>query len=90
MNRQITWRGMEADPELEGRVDEVLAGLPGAGAGVTLAKFVLERRHPSTHAVALILALADGEEPLVRHAEGKDWNTAFLELDRRLARTFAE
>ena len=89
MNRQITWRGMEADAELEGRVDAVIESLPGGGGGVTMAKFVLEQRDPSTHAVALILALADGEEPLVRHAEGKDWNTAFLELDRKLARTFS-
>ena len=57
---------------------------------MTLAKVALEQRQPSIHAVALVLALADGEEALVRHAEAKDWAAAFLELDRKLARAFAE
>lgn len=88
MDKQISWRGIDPDPELERRVDEVLAGIPGGGAGVTLAKFALEIREPSEHAVALVLALADGDEPLVRHAEAKDWSAAFLELNRKLARAF--
>jgi hypothetical protein len=88
LNKQITWRGLDPDSELERRIDEVLVGLPGGGAGVTLAKFALEVRETSEHAVALVLALADGDEPLVRHAEAKDWPAAFLELDRKLARAF--
>ncbi len=90
MNKQITWRGLDPDPELEQRVDEVLERLPGGGAGVTLAKFALELRESDEHAVALVLALADGDEPLVRHGEAKDWPAAFLELDRKLARAFEE
>ncbi len=90
MNKQITWRGLDPDPELEQRIDEVLEGLPGGGAGVTLAKFALELRETGEHAVALVLALADGDEPLVRHGEAKDWPAAFLELDRKLARAFEE
>lgn len=90
LNKQISWRGLDPDPEIERRIDEVLAGLPGGGAGVTLAKVALELREPSVHAVALVLAFADGEESLVRHAEAKDWTAAFLELDRKLARAFAE
>ena len=90
MNKQISWRGLDPTPDLERRIDEVLAGLPGGGAGVTLAKFALELREPGEHAVALALALADGDEPLVRHAEANDWPAAFLELDRKLARAFAE
>ncbi|MGW8282006.1 MAG: hypothetical protein ACWGON_01795 [Gemmatimonadota bacterium] len=90
MNKQISWRGLDPDPEVEKRIDEVLASLPGGGAGVTLAKFALELREPSEHAVALVLAFADGDEALVRHAEAKDWSAAFLELDRKLARAFGE
>ena len=88
MNTQVTWKGCEARPELERRIETLIGGLPGGGAGVTLAKFSLERREPSGHAVALVLALADGGEPLVRHAEAGDWETAFLELERKLARAF--
>jgi hypothetical protein len=88
LNKQITWRGLDPDPALEQRIDEVLAGLPGGGAGVSLAKFALEVRESSEHAVALVLALADGDEPLVRHAEARDWPAAFLELNRKLARAF--
>ena len=90
MNKQITWRGLDPDPELEQRVDEVLERLPGGGAGVTLAKFALELRESDEHAVALVRALADGDEPLVRHGAAKDWPAAFLELDRKLARAFEE
>ncbi len=89
MKRQITWKGCEPDPEIERRIDELIGGLPGGGAGVSLAKFALERREPSDHAVALVLALADGGEPLVRHAEAQDWNTAFLELEKKLERDFS-
>jgi hypothetical protein len=88
VKKQVTWRGCEAQPEVESRIDALLAGLPGGGAGITLAKFALELREPSEHAVALVLALADGGEPLVRHGEGRDWNAAFLELERKLARAF--
>jgi hypothetical protein len=88
VNRQITWKGCAEQPELLRRIDEVLDGLPGGGAGVTLAKFALEAREPSEHSVALVLALADGGEPLVRHAEARDWNGAFQELERKLARAF--
>jgi hypothetical protein len=88
LDKQITWRGLDPDPELEKRIDETLEGLPGGGAGITMAKFALEAREPAEHAVALVLALADGGEPLVRHAEARDWPTAFQELNRKLARAF--
>jgi hypothetical protein len=90
LNKQITWKGCESRPELESRLDTLIGGLPGGGAGVTLAKVAFEYREPSAHAIALILALADGGEPLVRHAEAGDWDTAFLELERKLARAFEE
>jgi hypothetical protein len=88
VKKQVTWKGCEEQPEVMRRIDELLSGLPGGGAGITLAKFALEVREPSEHAVALVLALADGGEPLVRHAEARDWNGAFLELERKLARDF--
>jgi hypothetical protein len=90
LNKQVTWKGCEALPEAEDRIAALLEGIPGGGAGVTLAKFAFEYREPSEHAVALVLALADGGEPLVRHAEATDWNAAFLELERKLARAFEE
>jgi hypothetical protein len=90
LKKQITWKGCEAQPDVEARIGALLDGLPGGGAGVTMAKFAFEYRDPSEHAVALVLALADGGEPLVRHAEAKDWNGALLELERKLARAFEE
>lgn len=90
MNKQVTWKGCEASPELESRIETLIGRLPGGGAGVTLAKLAFEHREPSDHAIALVLALADGGEPLVRHAEAGNWEAAFLELERKLARAFEE
>ncbi len=85
---QVSTRGVAEDGELRERAEALLATLPG-GAELEMAKFALEMREPSTHAVAAILALRGVEEPVVRHAEAPDWERAFLELQRKLERALA-
>ncbi|MFO7587417.1 MAG: hypothetical protein R6X22_05020 [Gemmatimonadota bacterium] len=82
---QVSMRGMAEDAGLRQRAEALLGSLP-AGTDVALAKFSLERREPSTHAVAVVLALRGVEEPVVRHAASSDWEKAFLELARKLER----
>jgi hypothetical protein len=85
---QVSTRGVVDDGELKGRAEALLTSLP-AGTELEMAKFALETREPSTHAVAVVLALRGTEEPLVRHAAAPDWEKAFLELQRKLERALA-
>jgi len=85
---QLSTRGAVEGGELRERAEALLAALP-AGTVVEMAKFAVERREPSMHAVAAILALPGVEEPVVRHAASSDWEKAFLELQRKLERALA-
>ncbi|MDT8436739.1 MAG: hypothetical protein RRA92_08280 [Gemmatimonadota bacterium] len=90
MNVQVTRRNAVDTDEVEARALSLVEELPGAVERVALAKFALERREPSTCAVAVVLAFADGEESLVRQASAPDWERALLELERKLARAWEE
>ena len=85
---QVSTRGVEQGGELRERAEALLAALPG-GPEVAMAKFAVERREPSMHAVAAILAVPGVDEPVVRHAASSDWEKAFLELQRKLERALA-
>jgi len=84
MQKQVTYKGTEPTEELESRVDAVQAKLETAAPDAAFAKYVVER-NPRGHAVGLAVALADGHS-WVRHAEGTDWERAFLEIERRVDR----
>lgn len=86
---QVSRRGVTEDGGLRERAEALLGKLP-AGTEVALAKFSLEKREPSTHAVAVVLALQGVDEPVVRHAASTDWDKAFLELERKLERALAD
>lgn len=87
MQKQVTYKGTDSTHDLESRIDSVQAKLEEAAPDAKFAKYVVER-NPRGHAVGLAVTLADGHS-WVRHAEGSDWERAFLELERRLDR-FAE
>lgn len=84
MRTQVTYKGTEASSELESRLGTVQAKVEATAPGARMAKYVIEVT-PRAHAVGLVLTLADGES-WVRHAEGTDWERAFLEIERRLDR----
>lgn len=88
METQVTFKGTESDEELESRIAAFQARLDETVPDARLAKYVVEER-PSAHAVGLVLTLADGAS-WVRHAEGSDWERAFLDLERRLDRLAGE
>lgn len=85
---QVSTRGVGDEGGLKERAEALLGSLPGS-TGIEMAKFALDRREPSTHAVAVILALQGVDEPVVRHAAAPDWERAFLELQRKLERALA-
>lgn len=84
MQQQVTWKGTESTDELTSRVDSVQTKLEATVPDAQFAKYVVER-NPRGHAVGLAVTLADGHS-WVRHAEGPDWERAFLEMERRLDR----
>lgn len=89
MRIQVSTRGTEMTPELEGRVESVADSLRQTTEGLELAKFVLEERETGK-AVGLVLSWGEKRETVVRHAEASEWERAFMDLDRRLERALAE
>lgn len=81
---QVTYKGTEATPELASRVEAVTARVSEAVPGALMAKYVVEET-PRAHSIGLVVSLAEGET-WVRHAEGSDWDRAFLEIERRVDR----
>lgn len=88
MKTQVTYRGLEATPELEERVDELQSKLEDAVPAARMSKYVVEVS-PRAHAVGLVVTLPGGGT-WVRHAAGPDWERAFLEMERRLDRLAEE
>ena len=88
METQVTFKGAEATSELERRVADVQTKLEATVPDARIAKYVVEHT-PRAHAVGLVVTLADGGT-WVRHAEGSDWERAFLEIERRLDRLAEE
>lgn len=88
MEKQVTWKGTESSADLASRVDSVQAKLEATVPDARFAKYVVEQ-NPRGHAVGLAVTLADGHS-WVRHAEGPDWDRAFLEMERRLERLAEE
>ncbi|MGD8495268.1 MAG: hypothetical protein PVF05_03700 [Gemmatimonadales bacterium] len=84
MKMQVTYKGTDATADLESRLEAVQAKVQATAPGAGFAKYVVECT-PRAHAVGVILALPNGES-WVRHAEGPDWERAFLEVERRLDR----
>lgn len=84
MKTQITWKGVDADPEIEALLDALRTRVEGTMPEARFAKFVVEDA-PATRAVGLVVSLPD-DATWVRHAHGADWEKAFLEMDRRLDR----
>jgi hypothetical protein len=84
MDMQVTYKGTDATADLEARLGDVQAKVEDAVPGARFVKYVVEET-PRAHAVGLIVTLADGDT-WVRHAEGPDWERAFLEIGRRLDR----
>ena len=84
MEKQVTYKGIDATPDLDARLEEVQAKVEAAVPGARFVKYVVEET-PRAHAVGLVVTLADGDT-WVRHAEGPDWERAFLEIERRLDR----
>lgn len=81
---QVTYKGTDATSELDSRLEEVQSKVEAAVPGARFVKYVVEET-PRAHAVGLVVTLADGDT-WVRHAEGPDWERAFLEIERRLDR----
>ncbi len=88
METQVTYRGLEATPELEERLEEVQARVEETVPGARMSKYVVEVS-PRAHAVGLVVTMPDGGT-WVRHASGSDWERAFLEMERRLDRLAEE
>ena len=84
MRTQVTFRGTDATPELEERIATVQSKVEETAPDARFAKYVVENT-PRAHAIGLVVTLADGGT-WVRHAEGADWERAFLEIERRLDR----
>lgn len=85
---QVTYKGTDATADLEARLGEVQAKVEEVVPGARFVKYVVEQT-PRAHAVGLVVTLADGDT-WVRHAEGTDWERAFLEIGRRLDRLAGE
>lgn len=88
METQVTYRGVEATPDLKERLEEVQAKVEETVPGARMSKYVLEVS-PRGHAVGLVVTFPDGGT-WVRHAAGPDWDRAFLEMERRLDRLAEE
>lgn len=88
MQTQVTFKGTEVTPEIEQRLAAVQAKVEETAPEARFAKYVVENT-PRAHAVGLVVTLADGGT-WVRHAEGTDWERAFLEIERRLDRLAEE
>lgn len=88
METQVTYRGLEATPELEERLGKVQDKVEETVPGARMSKYVVEVT-PRAHAVGLVVTLPDGGS-WVRHAAGPDWERAFLEMERRLDRLAEE
>ena len=89
MRIQVSKRGLEMTPDLEGRIESVADTLRERTEGLELAKFVLEERETGK-AVGLVLSWGEKRETVVRHAEAGEWERAFMDLDRRLEKALAE
>lgn len=85
---QVTYKGTDATSDLGARLEQVQAKVEDAVPGARFVKYVVEQT-PRAHAVGLVVTLADGDT-WVRHAEGDDWERAFLEIERRLDRLGGE
>lgn len=84
MQMQVTYKGTESTSELESRIEAVQSKLEAVAPDARFAKYVIEQA-PRGHAVGLAVTLDDGAS-WVRHAEGSDWERAFLEIERRIDR----
>lgn len=85
---QVTYKGTDTTSDLDARLEQVQAKVEDAVPGARFVKYVVEET-PRAHAVGLVVTLADGAT-WVRHAEGADWERAFLEIERRLDRLGGE
>lgn len=88
MDMQVTYKGTGSTSELESRIETVQSKLEAVAPDARFVKYVIERA-PRGHAVGLAVTLADGGS-WVRHAEGSDWERAFLEMERRIDRLVGE
>jgi hypothetical protein len=89
MRIQISTRGTELTPELEGRIESVAEVLREKTQDLDLAKFVLEEGETGK-AVGVVLSWGEKQETIVRHAGAGDWERVFMDLDRRLERALEE
>lgn len=84
MKIQVTYKGTDATADLESRLEAVQAKVESRAPDGRFAKYVVEET-ARAHAVGVVVTMAGGNT-WVRHAEGPDWERAFLEIERRLDR----
>lgn len=84
MKTQVTYKGTDATADLESRLKVIQAKVDETAPDARFAKYVVEETSRA-HAVGVVVTLPGGDT-WVRHAEGPDWERAFLEIERRLDR----